>query len=88
MGKIDGQTSRQTERREDRQKDRQAGRGRDKKTDKNRSLVMEAENCRQAGKTDRQRAIVSQTNTGTISKAKLGAFLRNVAKRTQAFPSA
>ena len=36
----------------------------------------------------RERAIVSQTNIGTVSKATLGKFLRDVMERTWAFPSA
>ena len=34
------------------------------------------------------RAIVSQTNTGTVSKATLGKLLRNVVERMWTFPSA
>ena len=36
----------------------------------------------------RERAIVSQTNIGTVSKATLGKLLRDVVERIWAFPSA
>ena len=36
----------------------------------------------------RERAIVSQTNTGTVSKATLGKLLRDGVERIGAFPSA
>ena len=36
----------------------------------------------------RERAIVSQTNIGTVAKAALGKLLRDGAERVWAFPSA
>ena len=49
---------------------------------------VERESARRSSLKGLERAIVRQTNTGTVSKATLGKLLRGGAERIWAFPSA
>jgi len=56
--------------------------------DRLKERVVERGSARRSSLKGRERAIVNQTNTGTVSKATLGKFLRDGVERIWAFSSA
>ena len=57
-------------------------------TDRLEERGVQKGSARRSSLKGRERAIVSQTNIGTVSKATLGKLLRDGVERIRAFPSA